>query len=74
LADSAEIWAVDVGWRIGVMDEEKARELGRRIGHVAAELCVCLGAYSLFGSKGAFFAFAVMWVLNSYVEILARTK
>lgn len=56
------------------MDEEKARELGRRIGHVAAELCVCLGAYSLFGSKGAFFAFAVMWVLNSYVEILARTK
>ena len=27
------------------MDKEKARELWRRIGHVSAELCVCLSAY-----------------------------
>ena len=56
------------------MDEEKAIELGRRISHVTAELCVCLSAYSLFGWNGAFFAFAVMWVLNSWVQLLARSK
>jgi hypothetical protein len=56
------------------MDKEKARELWRRIGHVSAELCVCLSAYSLFDLKGALFAFAVMWVLDCYVGILARPK